>query len=268
MSEANILTRNIDGVLHITLNRPQVKNAMSLALLKELVSELDTAERDDDVRIIVIRGADGNFSAGADIKDMAAARALGEGAPKAIYDLSCAFGEMVSRFASTPKTVITALEGAVMGGGFGLACASDIAIASHSVRFALPEATLGLIPAQIAPVLLERIGYSQAKRLTVTGARIQAEEALSIGLVHAVTQDMDAAIEHAVRDALTCAPQAVAVSKKLLWDARFMHSDALVQRAADLFVDAVTGDEGAEGTRAFVEKRKAWWMPPVQGRGD
>lgn len=262
MAEDLILVRDDGGVRHITLNRPQAKNAMSLALLGQLVAALDEAEQRPDIRILVLRGADGNFSAGADIKDMAHARSLGEGAPKAIYDLSCAFGAMVSRFASTPKTVITALEGAVMGGGFGLACASDIAIASHTVKFALPEATLGLIPAQIAPVLLERIGYSQAKRLTVTGARIKADEALAIGLVHAITQDMDRAVDNAVHEALTCAPHAVAVSKKLLWDARFKHSDAMVAHAADLFVDAVTGEEGAEGTRAFVEKRKAWWMPP------
>ena len=168
------------GVLQLTLNRPKAKNAMSLALLDELVSALDRAEASGDIRIIVIRGADGNFSAGADIKDMAAAR-QSKDPQKAIHALSCGFGAMVARFAKSPKTIITALEGAVMGGGFGLACASDIAIASHTVKFALPETTLGLIPAQIAPVLLERIGYSEAKRLTVTGARIGAEEAMRIG---------------------------------------------------------------------------------------
>ena len=255
-----VLIRDEGGVRHLTLNRPQARNAMSLALLEELVGALDDAERSDAIRIVVVRGSDGTFSAGADIKDMANARNADDPA-EAIYRLSCAFGAMVARFATTPKTVITALEGAVMGGGFGLGCASDIAIASHTVKFALPEATLGLIPAQIAPVLLERIGYSEAKRLTITGARIGAEEAMRIGLVHAVTDDMDTALDQAVEHALTCAPQAVAVSKKLLRDARFVQSDTLVQHAADLFVDAVTGEEGKEGTLAFVEKRKARWMP-------
>ncbi|MCB1468813.1 MAG: enoyl-CoA hydratase/isomerase family protein [Rhizobiaceae bacterium] len=260
MSETLVLIRDEGGVRHLTLNRPQVRNAMSLALLEELVGALDDAEKSDAVRIIVVRGSDGTFSAGADIKDMANARNADDPA-KAIHQLSSAFGAMVARFATTPKTVITALEGAVMGGGFGLACASDIAIASHTVKFALPEATLGLIPAQIAPVLLERIGYSEAKRLTVTGARIGAEEAMRIGLVHAVTDDMDTALKQAVEHALTCAPHAVAISKKLLRDARFVQSDTLVEHAANLFVDAVTGEEGAEGTLAFVEKRKARWMP-------
>lgn len=255
-----VLIRDEGGVRHLTLNRPQARNAMSLALLEELVGALDDAERSDAIRIVVVRGSDGTFSAGADIKDMANARNADNPA-EAIYRLSCAFGAMVARFATTPKTVITALEGAVMGGGFGLACASDIAIASHTVKFALPEATLGLIPAQIAPVLLERIGYSEAKRLTVTGARIGAEEAMRIGLVHAVTDDMDTALGQAIEHALTCAPEAVAVSKKLLRDARFVQSDTLVEHAANLFVEAVTGKEGAEGTLAFVEKRKARWMP-------
>ncbi|MEZ5879653.1 MAG: enoyl-CoA hydratase/isomerase family protein [Nitratireductor sp.] len=255
-----VLIRDEGGVRHLTLNRPQARNAMSLALLEELVGALDDAERSDAIRIVVVRGSDGTFSAGADIKDMANARNADDPA-EAIYRLSCAFGAMVARFATTPKTVITALEGAVMGGGFGLACASDIAIASHTVKFALPEATLGLIPAQIAPVLLERIGYSEAKRLTVTGARIGAEEAMRIGLVHAVTDDMDTALGQAIEHALICAPEAVAVSKKLLRDARFLQSDTLVEHAANLFVEAVTGKEGAEGTLAFVEKRKARWMP-------
>ena len=257
----NILTSVDNGVLKITLNRPHVKNAMSLALLTELIDALDMAEADTAIRVILVRGAEGNFSAGADIKDMAAARAKGKDAPAAIRKISLAFGQMVARFAKCPKAIITALEGAVMGGGFGLACASDIAIASHTVRFALPETTLGLIPAQIAPVLLERIGYSQAKRLTLTGARIDAEEAIAIGLVHAVTLDMDNTIKHAIDEALRCAPQAVAMSKKLLWDARFANSDSMVKYAADLFVEAVNSAEGAEGTSAFVEKRKAKWMP-------
>lgn len=260
MAQPLVLTSLENGVLFLTLNRPEVKNAMSLALLDELVTALDKAEADTSVRIIVIRGSDGNFSAGADIKDMAAARNAADPA-KAIYQLSCGFGAMVARFATTSKTVITALEGAVMGGGFGLACASDIAIASHTVKFALPETTLGLIPAQIAPVLLERIGYSEAKRLTVTGARIGAEEAMRIGLVHAVTDELNEDISEVIAHALRCAPEAVAVSKKLLREARFVPSDTLVEHAANLFVDAVTGAEGAEGTLAFVEKRKANWMP-------
>ncbi|MCB1387422.1 MAG: enoyl-CoA hydratase/isomerase family protein [Nitratireductor sp.] len=260
MTQDLVLVRDEGGVRHLVLNRPEVKNAMSLALLTELVGALDAAEKRADIRVVVVRGSQGNFSAGADIKDMASARNAADPA-RAIHELSSAFGAMVARFATTPKTVITALEGAVMGGGFGLACASDIAIASHTVRFALPETTLGLIPAQIAPVLLERIGYSEAKRLTVTGARIGAEEAHRIGLVHAVTQDMDEAVDRALQDCLRCAPEAVAVSKQLLRDARFVQSDTLVGHAAKLFVDAVTGAEGAEGTLAFVEKRKARWMP-------
>jgi isohexenylglutaconyl-CoA hydratase len=259
--ENTIFTKLENGVLSITLNRPQVRNAMSLELLEELLAALDRAEADPMTRVVTIRGADGNFSAGADIKDMAAARGKGDKAPEAVRAISVAFGQMVARFSTSPKTIITRLEGAVMGGGFGLACAADIAIASHTVRFALPEATLGLIPAQIAPVLIERIGYSEAKRLTVTGASIDAEEAHRIGLVHAVTQEMEHAIAQACDHALKCAPEAVAVSKQLLRDARFAHSDSMVEHAADLFVDAVLGSEGMEGTQAFVEKRNAKWMP-------
>lgn len=232
---------------------------MSTALLIELVKALDKAEN-DNTRIVVIRGSDGNFSAGADIKEMAVARASDNPA-KAIYEMSQAVGQMIARFAKSPLTIITALEGAVMGGGFGLACASDIAIASHTVKFALPEAKLGLVPAQIAPVLIERIDYSQAKRLTLTAAKIDAEEAKRIGLVHEVTLDMDMALKHIIKDALACAPTAIAMSKRVLSDIRFAQSDTFVERAAHIFTQAVTSEEGIEGTKAFVEKRAAKWVP-------
>lgn len=260
MDDPTILTSEKSGVLHVMLNRPRVKNAMSLALLEELLAALDRAEADPATRVIVIRGAEGNFSAGADIKDMAAARKSDDPAA-AIRALSIGFGRMVARFATTPKTVITALEGAVMGGGFGLACASDIAIAAPDVRFALPEATLGLVPAQIAPVLLERIGYSEAKRLSVAGRPVGAEEALTIGLVHEIADNLSESVESAARSALRCAPHAVANSKALLRRARFAPSDSLVEEAADLFTEAVLGKEGREGTAAFNEKRRAAWMP-------
>lgn len=254
-----IISETANGVMRIKLNRPEARNAMSLSLLRELLAALDRAEADPEIRIVAIRGAGGHFSAGADIKDMAAARAKGDGAAGAIREISVAFGSMVARFARSPKTIIAGLEGAVMGGGFGLACASDIAIASHTVKFSLPEASLGLLPAQIAPVLIERIGYSEAKRLTLTAARIGAEEAFRIGLVHAVTQDLDEALENAIAEALQCAPLAAANSKRLLWEARFAPSDSLVGYAADLFVEAAIGAEAAEGTAAFIGKRKPSW---------
>src|SRR5262249_27492873 len=107
------------------------------------------------------------------------------------------FGELCAAFAATGIAIIAALEGSVMGGGFGLACVADVVIASDTAQFRLPETSLGLVPAQIAPFLVERLGVAEARRLAVTGGRLDAKEALALRLVHEVhaADDLDAALD-------------------------------------------------------------------------
>ena len=191
------------GVLHITLNRPQVRNAMSLDMVRELREALQQAEGDASVRVVVLRGSEGHFCAGADIKDMAGARmrlAQGGFAPgqDPIAELNAAFGELCLAYARSPLPIVAVLEGSVMGGGFGLSCVSDVTLAAASTVFRLPETSLGVIPAQIAPFLIERLGYAEAKRLAVTGGRIDARQALAIRLVHQVL-DSEAELQAALR---------------------------------------------------------------------
>ncbi|HEX6245881.1 MAG TPA: enoyl-CoA hydratase/isomerase family protein, partial [Polyangiales bacterium] len=188
-----VLSQEHDGTLTITLNRPQVRNAMSLAMIDQLLTLLSLAEAEHGLRAIVLQGAEGNFCAGADIKDMAAARALPVSeSDDPVVKVNASFGRLCSAYARTPLPVICLLEGAVMGGGFGLACVSDVTLAAASTMFALPETSLGVVPAQIAPFLVERLGFAQAKRLAVTGGRIGAEEALGLGLVHEVASTREA----------------------------------------------------------------------------
>ncbi|MFZ3219078.1 MAG: enoyl-CoA hydratase/isomerase family protein, partial [Rhodoferax sp.] len=153
--------------LHITLNRPESRNAMSLQMVAELRQVLQGAEatagQPDAVRVVVLRGSGGHFCAGADLKDMAGARmramqATDGGDP--IAEVNAAFGELCVAYSRTPLAVVAVLEGTVMGGGFGLACVADVAIASETAAFRLPETSLGVVPAQIAPFLVERLGYS------------------------------------------------------------------------------------------------------------
>jgi isohexenylglutaconyl-CoA hydratase len=159
--------------------------------------------------------------------------------------------------------VITVLQGTVMGGGFGLACVSDVCIADDSVVFRLPETGLGLVPAQVGPFLVERIGYAETKRLAVTGAKVESQEALRLNLVHEVHDDssLDWAVGRALTQILACAPGALAATKRLLAKARFTPPAALVPEAAQMFSQAVLGPEGVEGTMAFVQKRRANWVP-------
>lgn len=276
MSTSTLEIRRDQGVCTLTLNRPEVRNAMSLAMVHELLQALQEAEANPAVRLVVLRGAGGHFCAGGDIGDMARARmtlaqqqaeaAAGQ-APQArnpIEEVNAAFGRLCLAYARSPLPIVTVLEGTVMGGGFGLACVSDVSLALDTVSFRLPETSLGLIPAQIAPFLVERLGYAEAKRLSVTGAKVGAAEALSIRLVHEVHGDaasLQAALQQTIERILACGPQAIAATKGLLSRARQTPAEDLIDDAAALFARAVLSDEGQEGTSAFMQKRKPSWTP-------
>jgi isohexenylglutaconyl-CoA hydratase len=273
------ISADITGAtLHICLNRPESRNAMSLQMVAELRQVLQQAEATaggpDAVRVVVLRGAGGHFSSGADLKDMAMARmramqqpAAGDGAdaqPDPIAEVNAAFGELCVAYARTPLAVVALLEGTVMGGGFGLACVADVAIASETANFRLPETSLGVVPAQIAPFLVERLGYSQAKRLAVTAGRLDAATALRLGLVHAVvdTANLQVELDTVLADILACAPGALAATKALMAKARLREPQDLVQHAAAVFSRAAQGPEGLEGIAAFMQKRKPQWATP------
>jgi len=254
-----VLQRHEAGVLHLTLNRPEVRNAMNSEMVSELRDALVQAEAAGSVRAVVLRGAGGHFCAGADLKSLA-------GAPRDVESMAAMnarFGELCVAFANTPIVTVAVLEGTVMGGGFGLACVADVAIASETALFRLPETSIGVVPAQIAPFLVERLGYSEAKRLAVTGRRVDARAALALRLVHEVHDGaaVDAALARVLHELLQCAPGAVAATKALIAKARFTPPAALVQEAAMVFARAANGTEGIEGATAFVQKRKPKWAP-------
>ncbi len=273
MSHTTIQAQTRQGVCTLTLNRPEVRNAMSLAMVGELLQALQAAEQDVTVRAVVLRGNGGHFCAGGDISDMAQARmklaqmqAAGHAtqASNPVADTNAAFGRLCLAYARSPLPIVTVLEGTVMGGGFGLACVSDVSLARDTVAFRLPETSLGIIPAQIAPFLVERLGYAEAKRLAVTGAKINAAEALTLRLVHEVhanADELEGALQRTLASILACGPQAIATTKGLLARARLTAPDQLIDDAAALFAQAVLSDEGQEGTGAFMQKRKPTWVP-------
>lgn len=271
MNYEAIKVQQTGAIVHITLNRPALRNAMSLHMVAELRSALAAVEAAGDVRVLVLRGAGGHFCAGADLQDMAAARLWARQNPPepseagvaldAVAQANAQFGALCVAYANTPLALVVVLEGSVMGGGLGLACVADVALASESAVFRLPETALGLVPAQIAPFLVERLGYSQAKRLAVTGGRLNAAKALAMGLVHAVhaPEQIDAALAAVLMDIQACAPGAVAATKALMAKARLSEPANLVQEAALVFSRAAQGPEGLEGTTAFLQKRKPSW---------
>lgn len=261
------------GVLHVTLNRPQARNAMTMAMVRELRTVLAEARQSGDVRVLVLRGAGGHFCAGADLKDMAAARARAmqadddkrplEPSADPLAEINAKFGELCVAYADTGLATVAVLEGTVMGGGFGLACVVDVAIASTTAVFRLPETSLGVVPAQVGPFLVERLGYAEAKRLAVTGGALDAQQALALRLVHEMHEPdaIDAAVRRVTGEILRCAPGAISATKALLARARFTPPVEFVHDAATVFSRSARGAEGVEGTAAFLAKRKPRWAP-------
>jgi len=250
--------------LFVTINRPEVRNAMSLQMVAELSTVFSQVEGDNSIRAVVLRGAGGHFCAGGDIKDMAGARGQNppEGKEDPFYRLNRAFGQMIQQVNQSSKVVIAVTEGAVMGGGFGLVCVSDVAIAGPSAKFGMPETTLGVIPAQIAPFVVERIGLTQARRLALLGLRVDADEACRLGIVHQVAEsevEIDELLGHAVERVRQCAPNATAETKALLHRVGHEPMSGLLDSAAEKFAAAIRSDEGSEGTLAFMQKRPASW---------
>ena len=260
----NLLLRLDHGVLHLTFNRPDARNALSVGLLTDIVNVFDAIHDSRDVRAVVLRGAGGNFCAGGDIKDMAQVRMQqakgGDEDAAATYNRK--FGSFLRKVNEAPQATIAVCEGAVLGGGFGLVCVSDVAFAHVEASFGLPETGLGLPPAQIAPFVVQRVGLSQARRLGVCGGRFKGEGARHLGIVHEVFHDENelmTLLEETLKNVRRCAPNANAVTKDLMLKVGHMELDPLLDLAAKKFSEAVRGPEGAEGTAAFIEKRLPKW---------
>lgn len=262
-----ILLVEEDGVLTVTLNRPKYRNAMNLQMVHEIMAAFERIRDNRNIRVVIIRGSGGDFCAGGDVKDINIAIDSLQATDKTpdadpIYTLNRTFGHMLTQVNSSPQVVITLLEGAVLGGGFGLACISDIAIADTNARFGLPETGLGLPPAQIAPFVVSRIGLTQTRRLALTGAKFNGEEALALGLVHFTTQSkqqMQDLLLGQIAQIKSCGPRANSITKELILCSGRIDQEHLLDSAARHFSAAVLGAEGREGTSAFVEKRAANW---------
>ena len=256
-----VLLANDAGVLTITLNRPHKRNAMNSLLVKEVMAVFRAIEGDRSVRAVVLRGSEGNFCAGGDISGMYDGES--DVAPEqAAWNFNRIFGHMITLVNRAPQVVITLLEGAVLGGGFGLACISDVAIADKKAMCAMPETGLGIIPAQIAPFVVSRIGFTQARRLALLGERVNGEQARELGIAHYVTDSpeaMQAQLDDVLKKVRRCAPEANAKTKELMLQVGVVEHEKLLDGAADMFSASLLSEEGQDGTKAFIEKRKPYW---------
>ena len=258
---AHILLRREHGVLLATLNRPETRNALAPEVVAELARAVGIAESDDTVRALVLRGAGGFFCAGGNVGSFQSRldAATTDEDPGAARNRE--FGRFMQRLAALPVPVIAVVEGAAMGGGMGLACAADLVLATQDAKFALSETALGIIPAQIAPFVVARLGRRAALRLGLFGERVSGSTAQALGLVDELAADgaaLDALLAQWLTRLCACAPGANRALKPLLRRCGRDEDGALLDDAARLFA-ACMRREGAEGIAAFREKRPAAW---------
>lgn len=260
-----LLLEHNDGVLHVTLNRPETKNALGKPMVRDLTAVCDLLAADTDIRAAVVRGANGTFCSGGDIngfKEMFATPAPQPGEKDGIATHNRRFGAIMARFEALPQTIVMVVEGAAYGGGLGLMCGGDVVLATADAKFSISETTLGVPPAQIAPFVAARIGIARTRRLALTAHRFDGLEAERMGLVDIACADtaaLEAALGQVLAGVTRCAPGANAVTKRLILASRSMPRDELLDQSADAFASCLRSAEGHEGVTAFLEKRKPKW---------
>jgi methylglutaconyl-CoA hydratase len=245
---ANLQTERDGDVLRVTLARPDRRNAFDAELIRELASAFVDVGR---ARAVVLAGEGPSFCAGADVEWMRSSVDL-------TYDENVAdalaLRRMLEAIDGCPAPVICRVQGHALGGGAGLVACADVVIAAPDAVFAFSEAKLGIVPAVISPFALAKIGPSWARRLFPTGERFGAELALRIGLVHELAEDLDAAVERVLAELRSAGPRAARAAKRLVLDAPL---DGL--ETARRIAERRTSDEGQEGLRAFLERRRPDW---------
>jgi methylglutaconyl-CoA hydratase len=251
-----------DGVTEVVLNRPDKRNAFDDGIIQQLISALEKVNADDNTNIVILRSEGRHFSAGADLGWM---RRMADSSRQENLDDSRELARLMNVLNHLSKPVIGLVQGAAFGGAVGLAACCDIVLATEKASFCLSEVRLGLIPAVISPYVVRAIGERQARRYFITAEVFTARQAEHFGLVHDVCEDV-AAMDHRCDELLQQltlnGPEAMQAAKDLVFAVshKVIGKDVIddtAQRIADIRV----GAEGQEGLSAFLNKRKANWVP-------
>ena len=249
------------AVARVRMNRPEVFNAFDEAMIAGLNDAFTGLAADAAVRVIVLEGAGKAFSAGADLQWMQRASTASQE-----WNLQDArrFAGMLAAIQQCPKPTIARVQGVALGGGVGLTCACDIAVAGEDAKFAVSEAKFGILPAVIGPYVTNAVGKRQALRLALTTSRIGAQEALDIGLVQKVVplDGLDTAVEAMAAELLVGGPQAQREIKQLFAQ---LEVGPITEEVRELTAQTISRvratPEAREGFEAFLAKRPANWIP-------
>ena len=246
------------GVAYVTLNLPDQRNALSAAMIAELTHVARTLGGSEDVRAVVLSGAGKVFCAGGDLNWMTAQikadRATRMAEARKLALMLQALNEM-------PKPLIGRIHGAAMGGGIGLACVCDSAVADEATRFELTETRLGLIPATIGPYVIARMGEGKARRVFMSARLFDAAEALELGIIarRVSAAALDEAVEAEVVPYLSVAPGAVAAAKAHARSLGAKIDEAVIEDSIQRLADTWEGEEAAHGVAAFLNKEDPDW---------
>jgi methylglutaconyl-CoA hydratase len=253
-----IVTDQQGPVRILTLNRPAVRNALSVELRAALRDALRVAADDRDTRAVVLTGAGDAFCAGLDLREL---EGMNERSSEENLADSRDLAELLLQLATLPKPVVAAVNGPAVAGGAGLVTACDLAVMDRDARIGYTEARIGFVPALVAVFLVRQVGDKHARDLLLSARLITAAEAAAIGLVNEVAapgQVLAAAIDRA-RGLARNAPGSLAISKALLAAVPSLSLQDGLRYAAEVNAEARERDELREGVRAFLEKREPRW---------
>ncbi len=254
------LTIDTRGVATLALARPEKHNALSQALIDALAGAAATIATNKDVRVVVLTGLGRSFCAGGDLSWMQDQMA---GDAQTKHAAARSLAQMLGLINRLPQPVIGRIHGNAFGGGVGMACVCDIAIAADHARFGLTETKLGLIPATIGPYVLARMGEARARQVFMSSRVFDAAEAERLGIVARCVpaDELDGAVEAEVAPYLACAPGAVAAAKAFARSLGPVIDDAVVARSIDALIAQWESPDAVEGISAFFERRKPAWDP-------
>jgi methylglutaconyl-CoA hydratase len=248
------------GVATVWLNRPDVRNAFNETTIAELTQAFRALGHDAGVRAVVLAARGPAFCAGADLNWM---RKMADYTHDENRADAALLADMLRTIYLCPKPVVAKIQGDCYAGGMGLVAACDIAVAAQEVTFCLSEVRLGLIPATISPYVIKAMGENAARRYFLTAERFGAQEAQRIGFVHEVVDAgaLDAKVAEIVKALVGNSPNAVREAKKLVREVGGRPlTDALIADTVEGIAQIRASDEGREGVRSFLEKRKAGWL--------
>jgi Enoyl-CoA hydratase/carnithine racemase len=258
MTYNTLSIEKLDSVSWCKLNRPEVRNAFNA----EMIAELTHFARnlDADVRTVVLLGEGPVFCAGGDLRWMQ--QSLEMDREQNRQDAR-RLAEMYFALDRLRVPLIGSIHGAAFGGGAGLVCVCDYAIAQSGTKFSFSEVRLGIVPACISPFVLRKIGPGYARSLFLTAERFEVQRAYEIGLVHRIAESPEEAqnlVKEKIQQVLECGPEAIRHTKNLMFELLFASGDEeQLNRAADLLASVRVSEEGQDGLRAFLEKRKPRW---------